>query len=198
MYLPAEGDPVVGIVDDRGEAYRVELPGAPFPGLLGVLSFDGATKRNRPNLQIGDAVYCQVAAANPNVEPQLTCASEGKGWMTGEARFGKLAKDKTTCIVRCSPKLCAVLETTHPLLPALRRHFGGDDDGGGGGFKLAIGANGAVWIRAAKTLDTTCIANAILNADKLDDPTEVPPMVDRLVAAVNADHTIAGRFAATT
>ena len=55
---------VVGVVEDRGaEGYRVALPGAAVGGVLPALAFDGATKRNRPRLEIGDAVYCRVPAA---------------------------------------------------------------------------------------------------------------------------------------
>ena len=45
----------------------------PFPALLPLLSFEGATKRNRPNLKAGDVVYARVAAASRDMEPVLTC-----------------------------------------------------------------------------------------------------------------------------
>ena len=33
----------------------------------------GATRRNRPNLQPGDLVYCRVLTASRNLEPTLSC-----------------------------------------------------------------------------------------------------------------------------
>ena len=52
--------------------FVVDING-PFPALLPLLSFEGATKRNRPNLKAGDVVYARVAAASRDMEPVLTC-----------------------------------------------------------------------------------------------------------------------------
>ena len=41
--------------------------------MLPQLSFEGATKRNRPNLKSGDVVYARVAAASRDMDPILTC-----------------------------------------------------------------------------------------------------------------------------
>jgi len=63
-YIPAAGDAVVGTVAERhADSYTVEL-GAPFPGTLPALGFEGATRRNRPTLAPGDLVYARVAAAS--------------------------------------------------------------------------------------------------------------------------------------
>jgi hypothetical protein len=51
-YAPAVGDTVVGVVVDRlSEAYRVRLHGT-TTAQLPLLAFDGATKRNKPNLEV--------------------------------------------------------------------------------------------------------------------------------------------------
>ena len=106
-YAPVEEDYVVGIVEDRGaEAYRVDLLGASVPGNLGALAFDGATKRNRPQLAIGDAVFCRVERTTRGGEAQLSCcATRGskKEWMTGAATFGKLAAGAACAVASVSP-----------------------------------------------------------------------------------------------
>ena len=60
QYCPLEGDQVVGIIEDRsGEAYKVNV----FSGstaLLPQLAFEGASKRNKPELRKGDLVYVMV------------------------------------------------------------------------------------------------------------------------------------------
>ncbi len=43
------------------------------PGLLPHLAFDGATKRNKPNLSVGALVYCRVAVANKDMDSELSC-----------------------------------------------------------------------------------------------------------------------------
>jgi exosome complex RNA-binding protein Rrp4 len=55
---------VVGIVEDRmGEYYRVNIFGS-STALLPILAFDGATKRNKPNLKPGALVYSRMAVAD--------------------------------------------------------------------------------------------------------------------------------------
>jgi len=51
------------------------------------LSFDGATKRNKPELKVGDVVYCRISLAHKDLETELTCmAAVGtkKDWSSGE------------------------------------------------------------------------------------------------------------------
>ncbi len=72
-YIPVEGEVVVGFVTERhSENFIVDING-PFSALLPQLSFEGATKRNRPNLRAGDVVYARVASASRDMEPVLTC-----------------------------------------------------------------------------------------------------------------------------
>lgn len=55
-------------------------------------AFEGATKRNRPNLSVGDLVFARVVMANKDMKAELSCISLQfkKDWMTGEALFGPL------------------------------------------------------------------------------------------------------------
>jgi exosome complex component RRP40 len=39
--------------------------------LLNFTSFEGATKRNRPNVKIGDLVYGMVSIASKNLDPEV-------------------------------------------------------------------------------------------------------------------------------
>ena len=56
-YSPRLDDQVVGIVEERtSETYKVNVfSGA--PALLNRLAFEGATKRNKPEMKRGDVVY---------------------------------------------------------------------------------------------------------------------------------------------
>jgi len=160
---------------------------------------------------------------------------DAKGWMTKEARFGQLDRGATACLVRCAVGYARALssgrdgrhnttpgdeETSssarrvdddrngkgqpqqqqHPVLRALARHFDA--------FKVVVGANGCLWIHTGRTIDTTVVANAILNAQDLrwnhdaeaaDGPSDdearydaaVSGMVDHLVQAVHAETTLA-------
>ena len=100
QYIPRVEDTVVGIVTERlGEAYRVDIRSTcvdhgggavvvlpadahscvclPTHGrsraMLPLLAFQGATKRNRPNLTVGALVYARVVGADRDMEPELSC-----------------------------------------------------------------------------------------------------------------------------
>lgn len=60
-YIAADEDAVIGIVDDRSSAnYRLNIWGSAM-GSLPLLAFDGATKRNKPDLKLGPALLLHPA-----------------------------------------------------------------------------------------------------------------------------------------
>ncbi len=90
-YLPLVGDQVVGIVEDRqAEHYRVNIHSVGC-ALLPRLGFEGATKRNKPELRRGAVVYGRLTEVDVRVgELEMTCrvpAAGGltKDWSSGEA-----------------------------------------------------------------------------------------------------------------
>ena len=87
VYHPRENDQVVGIIEERGgDFYRVNI----FSGQLALLSrlaFEGATKRNRPELKRGDVIYTRVSACSKHCDTELSCISSSgsrKEWSSGE------------------------------------------------------------------------------------------------------------------
>ncbi|ETV94846.1 hypothetical protein, variant 2 [Aphanomyces invadans] len=93
-YKPALEDGVVGMIVDRNaEFYRVDIGSSSY-ATLGMLAFDGASKRNRPNLQPGTLVYCRVVRATKDLDACVTCEAPShlakKDWMTGLAIYGEL------------------------------------------------------------------------------------------------------------
>ena len=89
-YFPRTDDQVVGIIEDRGgDFYKVNI----FSGssaLLSRLAFEGASKRNRPELKRGDVIYARVSLAHRDLDVELTCISASgskKEWTTGETVF---------------------------------------------------------------------------------------------------------------
>jgi exosome complex component RRP40 len=86
--MPKIGDQVVGIIEERNaDFYRVNIfSGA--PAMLSRLGFEGATKRNKPDLKVGDVIYCRVSLAHRDLDVELTCLSSSgnkKGWSSGES-----------------------------------------------------------------------------------------------------------------
>lgn len=52
QYIPVKGDSVIGIITHKsGDNFRVDIGGSE-PASLSYLSFEGATKRNRPDVKV--------------------------------------------------------------------------------------------------------------------------------------------------
>ena len=108
QYVPRVEDPVIGIITDMDRAadgqYRLSINGTAQANLP-KLAFDGASKKNKPDLQVGTAVYARVASAARAMEPELSCqvlSGPKKDWVTGESLFGEL---KGGLVTRCSTGL---------------------------------------------------------------------------------------------
>jgi len=100
QYVPASQESVIGSVVQRvGEGYRVDIGSAHSASLDG-LAFEGATKRNKPNLKVGSLVYARVSLAHKDMEPELECfnAQTRKADGFGEVKGGFL--------IKCSLKMC--------------------------------------------------------------------------------------------
>ena len=94
-YLPALGDPVIGIVMGKmGEGYKVDI-GGPFNCYLESTAFEGATKRNKPTIANGGAVFGRITLSNRDMEPEMVCfgasgKSEGYGDLPLEGHIIKI------------------------------------------------------------------------------------------------------------
>lgn len=155
-YEPAAGDMVVGVVVERhSEQYTLALRGTDV-AILPSLAFEGATKRNKPHLVVGNAVYCRVVRAHRNADCEVTCVEPGssKSWVSAEATFGEL---KGGNIVSVSLGLARALQARDgTLLAVIGKRIP---------FESAVGANGFVWVRSDSVENTVLISNAIQKAD---------------------------------
>lgn len=161
LYIPREGDQVVGIVEDKGgEYYKVNIFST-SSALLGRLSFEGATKRNKPELHKGDVVYARVILAHKDMDYELSCISASgskKEWSSGETMYGALAEG---ILIRVNLSTArALLLPDCVVLNALGRFFA---------FEVAVGINGAVWIKSGDAATCIIIRNAIINSCDLSD-----------------------------
>ncbi|CAB4060405.1 RRP40 [Lepeophtheirus salmonis] len=70
-YFPNKGEAVIGIVTRKaGDIFRVDV-GASEQATLSYLAFEGATKKNRPDVKVGDVVYAKLLVASLDTEPEL-------------------------------------------------------------------------------------------------------------------------------
>ncbi|KAJ1993163.1 exosome non-catalytic core subunit rrp40 [Dimargaris cristalligena] len=150
-YVPATGEPVVGTIIARSaEYYKVDI-GSAYSALLPILAFEGATKRNRPNLAVGTVVYGRLTIANKDMEPEMECYNSNSGKADG---YGEL---KEGLVVNCSLQLCQrLLNPNTPILSLLGSKMPLD---------VAIGLNGRIWVFTKEPRLTIFACNAIINSE---------------------------------
>ncbi|SJX62351.1 related to RRP40-protein involved in ribosomal RNA processing, component of the exosome complex [Sporisorium reilianum f. sp. reilianum] len=193
-YVPAPGDSVIGQITNRGaESYTVTLFSA-HAATLPALSFEGATKRHKPNLRIGSLVYARIVGADRFAEPELTCVNPVTGKSDG---FGDL---KTTdergervghaMLFVVSVGLArSLLRPTHALLKQVAAHFP---------FEAAVGANGAVWVRANEPRHVIAVGKVLDAADLLSthhDSASQAAHADSAEQHTHAEHVVKHRAA---
>ncbi|XP_053610218.1 exosome complex component RRP40 [Plodia interpunctella] len=170
-YVPSRGENVIGIVIQKaGDIFRVDVGGS-CPASLSYLSFENATKKNRPEVQIGDVVYAKMLVASKDMEPEIVCVdSTGK-----KGRMGVLTDG---FVFKCSLNLVRkILNPNCPLLNSLKNEWP---------FEIAAGMNGRIWIKANTMRETIAVGNAILGSEYLTDD-EIKSMCTN-IAAILAGH----------
>lgn len=159
-YVPSVDDLVIGIVQERySEEYRVDLNGTDS-GTLSGLAFEGASKKNRPNLVIGSAVYCRVIRASKNVETEVSCVEPGSArtWVGGETLFGELRGGN---LIRVSLSLArSLVKNDSMILRKLGKHVA---------FQSAVGLNGRIWVQTGDARQTMILSQALKKADSLEE-----------------------------
>jgi len=97
----AAQESVIGVVVGKSgaEGFRVDI-GGPHNANLDVLAFEGATKRNRPNLKVGSLLYARVSLSHKDMEPEIECFDAQTRKSAG---FGEL---KGGFVAMCSLKMC--------------------------------------------------------------------------------------------
>lgn len=167
-YVPQRGDPVVGAVANKaGDYFKVDI-GSSELASLHYLAFEGATKKNRPHVNVGDVLYATLIIASKDMEPELVCIdSAGK-----KGRLGLL--DSEGFLFKCSLNLVRkLLNRKCPLLKRL----------GELGYEIAVGMNGKVFVKAKDIKTTIAIANVILEAEHLTIP-EIQENCERTIQAL--------------
>jgi exosome complex component RRP40 len=91
-YMSKPGDLVIGrVIARQGDQYRIDL-GDRFEAYLQFDDFEGATKRNRPQLEPNMLIYARIETCSKHMNPVITCKSitNKKSWASGESLFGVL------------------------------------------------------------------------------------------------------------
>lgn len=150
-YVPAVGDSLIGHVFSKigVDFFRVDI-GAAQPAVLSYLHFEGATKKNRPNVKVGDLVFCRVIVDDKNREPEVSCVDNfSKAAGMGLLEGGMMIQISLNCVRKITSKECILVKSLGKHLP----------------FELACGMNGRIWVKATSIKNTITVCNAISNCE---------------------------------
>lgn len=151
-YVAARGECVIGIVRSKGSLHvRVDINSADL-ATLSLLAFEGANKRNKPNLNVGDLVYAKVLSASKHVETELVCVNSN-GKRDGLGQIG----DKGGTFITLSIDTTRVLLSPQcDLLEKLGQMYR---------YEIALGMNGRVWINSSEPTTLIQVANELRKFD---------------------------------
>jgi VacB/RNase II family 3'-5' exoribonuclease len=151
-YVAARGECVIGVVRSKGSLHaRVDINSAEL-ATLSLLAFEGANKRNKPNLNVGDLIYAKVLSASKHVETELVCVNsngkrDGLG-VIGDKGGVLISLSIDTVRILLSPR-CDLLEK----LGQVHR------------YEIALGMNGRVWINSNDTSTIVQVADVLRKFD---------------------------------
>lgn len=154
-YVPKKGDLVVGVVIKKtGDSLKVDIGSAEFAS-LSMLAFEGATKKQKPDVQVGDIIYARLLNAHREMEPELICVDQ----YFKARRLGILSDNGFLFNIGLSLAY-SVLHMENPLLRTLGKRIP---------YEIAIGVNGKVWLKTREFKHVFTILKTFENAENCLD-----------------------------
>lgn len=151
-YVAARGDCVIGIVQSKASMHVTVDINSADPASLSLLAFEGANKRMKPNLNVGDLVYAKVLSASKHIETELVCVNSN-GKKDGLGQIG----EKGGFLLNLSIDTIRVLLSTKcDLLERLGQVHR---------YEIAVGMNGRVWINATERSTLVQVATELHKFD---------------------------------
>lgn len=165
-YIPHTNDYVIGVITGAiGESYKVSLQAYSTPVLLSFWAFPNASKKNRPNLKNGQAVYARVSQDIPEIETELECIDPTSG---KEGGFGVLDESGYIFDVHLNFARELLFNPKTIFLEMLATRCQ---------FEIAIGINGKTWIKCGNGVQKE-INDGGNNNNKNQDQGEDQEMAD--------------------
>ncbi|KAI9050267.1 hypothetical protein LZ554_005435 [Drepanopeziza brunnea f. sp. 'monogermtubi'] len=159
-YIPTVGDLVIATVQKPSvDVYFVSLSDYTPNASLPQLSFEGATKKTRPQLGYGSLVYARVTLANKHMDPELECVSSSTGKSEG---LGPLTGGMLFAISLCMARRLMLSKPGEQGNLVVLEEIGG----AGVPFEVAVGRNGKLWVDSKSVKATLAIGKAIQETDE--------------------------------
>jgi exosome complex component RRP40 len=166
-YTPKVDDFVIGTITLKNpEFYKVDI-GTYTNAILNTKDFEGASKKTKPNLNLGDLVFARILKVNKFDAPVLSCVSQFdvKNWASGESFFGQLKGGNVFNFPM--QHAWSFINTDNYLLNRLNDMLS---------FEIVVGHNGRLWISSDSNANTLDIYRLLVKSASLDK-SEIEKMV---------------------
>lgn len=148
-YVPSKEDRIIGIVRNKfGDNYQLDMNCHKL-GVLDNLAFEGATKKNKPELKNNNIVFCKIKSLSKYLAVELSCKSNTvkKNWNSGESLFGQL---KDGLEIKIPPFFAAFLLKNEEFFSIIQKRIK---------IEVCVGINGILWIKVANLQNYTTLEN---------------------------------------
>ncbi|CEF63800.1 Exosome complex component RRP40 [Strongyloides ratti] len=152
-YQPTVNDLVIGVVINvMVENIKLDICYLEN-AVLSTLSFEGATKRNKPNIKVGDVVYARVISTSKYLETELACIDKdnfarGLGVLPSGGMVFKVSLKHARRLL--CPK-CKLLDFIGKEIK----------------YESCIGINGRIWVKADTNQSIKCIVKIIQQSETI-------------------------------
>ncbi|CAD8148447.1 unnamed protein product [Paramecium pentaurelia] len=139
-YTPEIEDYVIVQVTGKNSEYYFCDLGNGLIYNLNQMDFEGATKKNKPNIQIGQFIYARVIELNHYLKGKLSCINpqSKKEWTTGENLFRELIGGVIVDLPLNFVQSLLSSQTKPELFKEISKHSS---------FEVCVGKNGRIWIK---------------------------------------------------
>ncbi|RKF61914.1 Exosome complex component RRP40 [Erysiphe neolycopersici] len=175
-YIPTTGDLVIATIQKSAtDFYYASISDYTAFASLPQLSFEGASRKTRPQLAAGALVYARISLANKHMDPELECyspstgKSEGLGPLIGGMLFPiSLLMARRLMLPKSAEKgKIVILEEFESI---------------GIAFEIAVGRNGKLWVDSKSVKTTLAIGKSIQEVDdKCLNPADQKKLAKKII-----------------
>lgn len=152
-YTPVKDDIVVGIVVAKtSETFKVDI-GSSELATLPYLAFTNATKKNRPDIKVGNVLAAKVKIATPFMESEISCVEYANSVLLGQLENGFLITVSLNYALQLKKSNSKLLYLLGQFVP----------------YEIVVGANGKIWISSASIRITIALGSVILKSEHLKE-----------------------------
>ncbi|KAL3420431.1 Exosome complex component rrp40 [Phlyctema vagabunda] len=159
-YVPTVGDLVIATIQRSAvDVFYASISDFTSSASLPQLSFEGASKKTRPQLSSGSLVYARITLANKHMDPELECVSSSTGKAEG---LGPLTGGMLFNISLGMARRLMMPKPVEQGKVVVLEELGGLNIA----FEIAVGRNGKVWVDSNSVKSTLAIGKALQETDE--------------------------------